>query len=75
MATKVPAELLKEVLALPAEARAAMAVKLLDSLDIEVDEGAEARWREEIERRLQEVDDGRVSPIPGWEVRESILRD
>ncbi len=34
------AEILKEALALPAEARAALADSLLDSLDTEVDENA-----------------------------------
>ena len=49
------AKLLSEVLKLPAEARAALAVKLIDSLDSEVDQDAEDRWSEEIERRLAEV--------------------
>jgi len=75
MPTKVPAKLLKDALALPMEVRAAMAAKLLDSLDLEVDEGAEATWRQEIERRLQDIDHGRLSTLPWSEVRESILRD
>ena len=36
------AEILKEVLQLPTETRAALAGSLLDSLDTEVDEDAEA---------------------------------
>jgi putative addiction module component (TIGR02574 family) len=75
MTAKVPPKLLKDVLALPAEARAAIAAKLLDSLDVEVDEGAEADWREEIERRLRDVEAGKVSTIPWSEVRASLLRD
>ena len=68
------AKLLSEVLKLPAEARAALAVKLIDSLDSEVDQDAEDRWSEEIERRLAEVDAGQVATIPWSEVRASILR-
>ena len=68
------AKLLSKVLKLPVEARAALAVKLIDSLDSEVDQDAEDRWSEEIERRLAEVDAGQVATIPWSEVRASILR-
>jgi putative addiction module component (TIGR02574 family) len=68
-------KLLSEMLKLPAEARAALAAKLIDSLDSELDEDAEARWAAEIERRLAEVDAGNVTTIPWSEVRASILRD
>ena len=37
-------EILKDALALPTEARAALAGSLLESLDTEVDEDAEAAW-------------------------------
>ena len=60
------AELLRDALALPAEARAALIDSLIGSLDIEVDEDAEEAWREEIHRRLQQIDNGAVKLIP-WE--------
>jgi putative addiction module component (TIGR02574 family) len=60
------AELLRDALALPAEARAALIDSLIGSLDIEVDEDAEEAWREEIHRRLQQIDSGAVKLIP-WE--------
>jgi putative addiction module component (TIGR02574 family) len=60
-------EILKEALKLPAEARAALAGSLIDSLDDRVDEGVEEAWAEEIERRLAEVDSGKVRPVP-WSV-------
>ena len=60
------AELLRDALALPAEVRAALIDSLIGSLDIEVDQDAEEAWREEIRRRLQEVDSGAVKLIP-WE--------
>jgi putative addiction module component (TIGR02574 family) len=68
------AKLLKDVLELPVEARAALAAKLIDSLDSEFDQDAEERWSEEIERRLAEVDAGHVTTIPWSKVRASILR-
>ena len=46
------AAILKDALALPTEARAALAGLLLESLDTEVDEDAEAVWATEINRRV-----------------------
>ncbi len=72
------AELLKEVLALPAEARAALADSLLDSLDTKVDEDAELAWQQEVQRRVAELDSKVASLIPWAEVRSrlmSTLRD
>jgi putative addiction module component (TIGR02574 family) len=54
---------------LPAEARAALADSLLDSLDSDVDPDAEQLWREEIEARLASLNDGRVQLVPWDEVR------
>jgi len=62
-------EVLKDALALPPEARAALADSLLDSLDPEVDEGAEAAWQSEISCRVRELDSGSKLPVPWAEVR------
>jgi putative addiction module component (TIGR02574 family) len=59
-------ELLKNALTLPAEARAALASSLLESLDDSVDRTAKEEWNAEIARRLQELDSGKVKPVP-WE--------
>jgi putative addiction module component (TIGR02574 family) len=67
-----PAEILKEALALPTEARAALAGSLLDSLDTDVDEGAEAAWAIEVTRRVAELDSGAVKTIPWAEVRRRL---
>jgi putative addiction module component (TIGR02574 family) len=66
------AEILKEALALPTEARAALAGSLLDSLDTDVDEDAEAAWAAEINRRVAELDSGAVTTIPWAEVRRRL---
>jgi len=65
-------ELLKEALKLPPEARAALANFLLDSLDQDVDEDAEAAWQVEIDRRLKELDSCSVKAIPWAEARRRI---
>ena len=65
-------ELLKKALALPPEARAALAGSLLDSLDDTVDASAEEAWNREIARRIKELDSGKVKPIPWAEARRQI---
>ena len=67
-----PRNLLKEALKLPAEGRAALAGALLESLDQEVDQDAEAAWEAEIHRRLQDLDSGAIRPIPWSESRLKI---
>ena len=70
--TKEVSELLQKALALPAEARAALAGSLLDSLDDSVDPTAEEAWRLEIARRIEDLDAGKVKPIPWAEARRQI---
>ena len=66
------AEILKEALALPTEARAALAGSLLDSLDTDVDEDAQAVWATEVNRRVAELDNGTVKTVPWAEVRRRL---
>jgi putative addiction module component (TIGR02574 family) len=66
------AEILKEALKLPPEARTALAGTLLDSLDEVVDRDAESAWEAEIVMRLKEIDEGKVNLIPWAEARARI---
>jgi putative addiction module component (TIGR02574 family) len=66
-------ELLRKALELPAEARAALAGSLLESLDDKVDASAEEEWKQEITQRIAELDSGKVKPIPWADARKSIL--
>ena len=68
-------QLLDDALRLPPEARAALACRLLESLETDVDEDAEAAWAEEVGRRVKELDSGAVKTIPWAEARRLILRD
>jgi putative addiction module component (TIGR02574 family) len=70
--TEEVSELLRKVLALPAEARAALAGSLLESLEDAVDVSAEEAWSQEIARRIEELDSGKVKPIPWAEARRQI---
>jgi putative addiction module component (TIGR02574 family) len=67
------AEILKDALALPSEARAALAGSLLESLDTDVDEDAEAAWAAEVNRRVAEIDSEAVKTIPWSEVRRRLV--
>jgi putative addiction module component (TIGR02574 family) len=66
------ADILKEALKLPPEARAALAGTLLDSLDDTVDRDAESAWEAEILLRLKEIDEGKVKLMPWSEARTKI---
>ena len=68
------AEILKDALALPTEARAALAGSLLGSLDTEVDEDAEAAWASDINRRVAELETGVPRPIPWADVRRRLAQ-
>jgi putative addiction module component (TIGR02574 family) len=61
-------EIEKEALALPLEDRARLAEKLFDSLDEEISSPLSEAWEEEIERRREDVRQGKVKPVAGEEV-------
>jgi putative addiction module component (TIGR02574 family) len=65
-------DVLKQALALPSEARAALAGALLESLDETIDSSAEAEWDREIARRIEELDSGAVKPVSWAEARKQI---
>ena len=64
--------LLREVLERPIEARAAIAARLLETLDADVNPDAEAAWSAEIAKRIATVDSG-AARIPWAEARARIL--
>ena len=59
---------------LPPAEREALAGQLFDSLETN-DPDAEVAWQAEIERRIAELDQGRVKPIPWTEARRMIFED
>jgi putative addiction module component (TIGR02574 family) len=68
-----PKQLLAEALQLLPEERAALAGELIQSLDTEVDDDAEAAWSAEIRRRLERLDAGLANTVPWAEARRRIL--
>ena len=65
-------ELLREACELPEAQRAELAGRLLDTLDGQPEEGVEAAWAEEVERRVRQLESGEVKTIPWEEVRAKL---
>ncbi len=68
----IAAEKVAEVLALPQEDRAFLARQLIASLDDTVDTDVETQWREVIDRRSREIQEGHVSCRPVARVVQDI---
>ena len=66
--------MLAEMLKLPAEERARLALELIRSLDGEPEEGVTEAWDAEIERRGAEVDAGTADTITLEEYRAHVRR-
>ncbi|HKR29123.1 MAG TPA: addiction module protein, partial [Terriglobales bacterium] len=68
--TQEATELLQRALALSEEERAELASTLIDSLDTILDPSAEAAWQEEIARRAEELQSGKMKSVSWQTVRE-----
>ena len=68
-----PSRLLEEALALEPAQRAHIARRLIRSLE-EGDEDAEALWRDEVRRRIDEIEQGSAE-LQDWEDVRGKLRD
>ncbi|MGE4442188.1 MAG: addiction module protein [Desulfomicrobium sp.] len=64
----VTAKLTEELLSLPCEDRIQIVEKLLESLNAPADDEIEQAWAVEVERRIDELNSGKVRSIPGDEV-------
>lgn len=67
----------KQVLSLPADDRAALAQRLLLSLDDMSEHELNEAWLVEAERRAKQLERGEVEPVPADEVRrraQALLR-
>jgi putative addiction module component (TIGR02574 family) len=72
--TRISEALLRDALDLDESERAEMAAALLERLEPAVDEQAiEQAWREEIRRRVEEIESGKVELVPWEEVRNQLF--
>jgi putative addiction module component (TIGR02574 family) len=65
-------QIVEEALALPSEARALLADRLVESLDPTEDGDIQQLWIAEARRRRDDVRAGRVQTIPGDEALERV---
>jgi len=61
-------EIENSALELNEKQRAALAKRLITSLDEHVDENIDQAWIDEVRRRKEEIKSGKVTPVPGEEV-------
>ena len=66
-------ELISEIISLPIDIRAVLANKLLESLNPPVD-NVDSLWAEISEKRIHEIESGKVTAIPGEEVFDKIRK-
>ena len=67
-------QLLHAALSLPESDRAEIAALLIHSLDNECDSNVDAAWAEEIKRRIESIDRGKVKLVP-WDDVMQEMRD
>lgn len=72
--SKVADDILTTAMQLPIIDRAEIASALLASLDGEPDDGVEAAWAAEIERRIERIKSGVATGQPWAEVRKRLER-
>ncbi len=64
----------QEALVLPPDQRLTLARRLLDSVELEPEPGAEAAWETEIARRIERFDSGASRPVPASDVFDRLRR-
>jgi putative addiction module component (TIGR02574 family) len=67
-------DLVRDVLSLPVDQRAALIERLIESLNLPTSPEIDAMWMEEVERRAEEVDNGTAELIDGEKVFDDIRR-
>jgi putative addiction module component (TIGR02574 family) len=72
--SRLTEELDRRALDLDETERAALAARLIESLDTELEDGVEAAWPAEVERRMEELDSGKVQSIPWDELRARLFK-
>ena len=69
-------EVLEKALALSTQDRGLIIDRLIESLDNEpAEEGVEEAWSEEIKRRVEEIESGKVEMIPGEQVLSELAEE
>ena len=70
--TALAEKILNQILSLPCEDRVVVAEKLLQSLNSPAQTDIDHAWAEEVERRIDDIDSGKIASIPGDKVFSDI---
>jgi putative addiction module component (TIGR02574 family) len=68
-------QLFKEAMDLDDNARARLVGLLIESLDIEAENGIESAWLKEIEHRMESLDSGKTDTVSWKEVKERLYKN
>ncbi|QQR81080.1 MAG: addiction module protein [Deltaproteobacteria bacterium] len=68
-------KIVDEALQMPVEERARLAEQLISSLDLSPDFNTEVEWQKEIQKRLDEIKDNKVTCIPWEDVRRKLKQN
>ena len=71
---KVADKLKHELLKLPAAERVRLAEFPFTSVDTDEADNLDELWEEELERRIADLDSGKVKPVPWEEVRNRLRK-
>lgn len=72
--TRAARNILRDALSLDEGERAALASLLLESLDVSAEENVEESWRDEVDRRVNQLSAGQVMTEPWDGVRTRLLQ-
>lgn len=67
--------ILSDALLMPEEDRAIIAERLIASLDREFEKDTEIEWQKELQKRVVEINSGKVICIPWEEVRTRLRKN
>lgn len=70
--TMTAEKLVSEALSLPSTIRAFVAEQLIESLDVDNSEPLPPEWKQEIEKRCREIDQGTATLVPAGDVFDKI---
>ncbi len=72
--TELNEKLLDEIFSLPSDLRVKLIDKIIKSLNLPIQKEIDQVWAEEAEKRVSEIDSGKVKPISGEDVFKEIRR-
>jgi putative addiction module component (TIGR02574 family) len=67
--------IISDALLMPDEERALIAERLIASLDHEFEKDTELAWQKEIQKRIDEINNGKVICVPWEEVRVRLRKN